>query len=126
MPVEKNRLNLARQKSAEGRAEFNAARYLSAAKLFEEASLLNSSVPDYVYNAAISYFKCDRLRDAEMAIKRAMKVAPTNTTYMTEAGFIYLALNLPLRAKVNFEKVLSLEPGSKRAVEGLALAGKKK
>lgn len=123
--LDKAKVNLAKGKLSAARIEFASERFLNAARLFEEASLLNSSVPEYQYSAAIAYMKADRLRDAETYIKRALKLAPNNAAYLTEAGYIYLALDLKLRARAQFERALNIDPNSRRAVEGMALSKKK-
>jgi len=64
-----------------------------------------------------------RYKEAERAIGRALQLEPANAEYLAEAGHIFIALGMPLRARGSFERALRIEPSNERAREGLSKIG---
>jgi Tfp pilus assembly protein PilF len=63
--------------------------------------------------------KQHKFRNAEKAINRALKFEPQNADYLTEIGFVYLALGFSAKANACFEKALKISPDNARASEGM-------
>jgi curved DNA-binding protein CbpA len=110
---------LAEQKFKEGIYELDRRKYEDAAQLFGAAAYLNDTESKYHYYLSIAMSKDGKLKDAERAISRAIKIEPFKASYLAEAGHIYLALDLPKRAKGNFDKALDIDSKNKRAQEGI-------
>lgn len=125
IPADKNKLFEANKRYNAGKAEMSSGRFKSAARLFDAAANLDSTASEYSFHASMAHLRSENLREAEKAIQQALKLAPQNPHYLSEAGHIYLALKLSLRARSHFEKALSEQPGNKRAHEGMALLPKK-
>ncbi len=100
-------------------AELDSRNYSEAAKLFGAAAYLDDLDSRYHYFSGIALSKDRRYKEAERALNRALRAEPFKASYLAEAGHVYLALGLPLRAKGNFDKALKLEANNKRAKEGM-------
>jgi tetratricopeptide (TPR) repeat protein len=90
-----------------------------AEMLFHHAIYLDGSWGKYFYFYAKTLVKLEKCRDAEKAIKEALKLEPLNVDYLTEAGSIYQVVGLPQRARKNFGEALRLQPSNIKAHEGM-------
>jgi tetratricopeptide (TPR) repeat protein len=122
-PLDRNR-NLARTRYTEGRGCLAGGNDKDAMTLFGQAVYLDGSVPDYHYYYGIALLKNEKIRDAEVSIRKALNLSPDNASYMTELGYIYLKLGFKIRAKNIFEKALKIEPSFARAADGIRKAEK--
>ncbi len=105
----------------EGRAALREARHEDATRLFAEAAYLDSMDARYHYFSGKALTKGGRHKEAERAIQRALKIDPENPDYYAEAGYIFLALEFPLRARSNFLRAVELNPSHERARDGLQM-----
>lgn len=117
--IEKSNVEIAKHKFKEGVDAFRKKSFNEAVELFGQAAYLDSSNPNYYFHEGIALEKEKRYREAEKACRQAVKLDPLNADYLAELGFIYLKLDLPLRAKSSFETALKYNPSSKKAVQGL-------
>lgn len=109
----------ARAAFEEGKNQFRKNNFPEAELLFGQAAYYDSSISEYQYHYSLVLVKLNKLKAAEKAVERALGLEPTNTTYISELGFIYLGLGFPLRAKGLFEKALKMDPGHAKALEGM-------
>ncbi len=109
----------ARAKFEEGKLELRKKNYADAALLFGQASYFDQWTADYHYYYGLALMKQDKFKDAEKAMEKALKLAPSNADYLSELGFVFLGLSFPTRAKAFFEKALKLDPENMRAKEGI-------
>ena len=79
-------------------------------------------MPTYYFHMGLAYERIKKFREAEKAIRHALKLDPFNADYLTELGHIYLKLDLQLRAQTIFEKALKFDPSNERALKGLQQA----
>jgi curved DNA-binding protein CbpA len=112
-------VQVAAQRFKEGMDNLDSRNYSEAAKLFGAAAYLDDLDSRYHYFSGIALSKDRKYKEAERAFNRALRAEPFKASYLAEAGHVYLALGLPLRAKGNFEKALKLEANNKRAKEGM-------
>ncbi len=110
---------IAGQRFREGMHALERADYLDAAQLFGAAAYLRPSVPKYHFFNGMALSKGGKIKEAERAISRALKADPFNAVYLAEVGHLYLKLGLPLRARGNFQRALNIQPGNKRALQGI-------
>jgi tetratricopeptide (TPR) repeat protein len=118
-PVELSNEDLARRKFEQGKIALWNGKLPEAEMLFHHAVYLDGSWGKYFYFYAKTLVKLEKCRDAEKAIKEALKLEPLNVDYLTEAGSIYQVMGLPQRARKNFEEALRLQPSNKKAHEGM-------
>lgn len=118
-PGEADNTELARQKFEEGKDVYREGKFAEAARFYSEAAYLDGSVPNYNFHTGVALLKNEDHKDAERAMRRALKSEPFNPDYLAEAGHVYLALGFPLRAKGNFQRALKVRPDQKRALEGM-------
>ncbi len=114
-------IETAKDKFSQGMKKFEKRHYEDAAELFGQAGYMNNDEPDYFFYYGLSLYKLGKLKEAEGAIRNALKMKPAHVEYLAEIGHIYLELGYPLRAKSNFEKALKTRPSHKRTLEGMAL-----
>lgn len=95
--------------------------YDEAVTLFGQAVYLDSSKPKYHFYYGLALREVGRFKDAEKAILKAIELWPQNADYVAELGYLYLRLEMKLRARKTFERALSIEPENKKAKEGIAL-----
>ncbi len=107
------------QKFNEGMELFKDGRYGEACTLFGQAVYLSPQVAKYHLYYGISLSYVNKNKDAEQEILRAIQLSPDNDEYLVELGNLYLRLGMKLRARRTFERVLSISPHNKRALEGL-------
>jgi curved DNA-binding protein CbpA len=117
--IESNNIEIASTRFRKGKEAYKKRSYAEAAELFGQAAYLDGSVPDYHFNMGLALEKAKRLREAEKALRQALKIAPYNANYLAELGHIYLQLDLRLRAMTTFEKAIKFDPSNERAAEGL-------
>ncbi|MFA4829479.1 MAG: DUF4388 domain-containing protein [Thermodesulfovibrionales bacterium] len=110
---------LAKEKFGEGTKKFAAHDLTQALELFGQAAYLHNSIAKYHYYYGLTLNKLGRLKEAEKAVQRALKIEPANADYLAEAGHIYLSLGFQGRAKTTFEAALKLSPAHQRAKEGI-------
>lgn len=111
--------DVAVQRFKEAMAELKQNSLTEAVRLLGEATYYDSSIAKYHYYYGIALSRLGRLREAEKAMQRALKIEPSNVDYLIEAGYIYLSIGSPLRAKGSFEKALKIMPSNAKAKEGL-------
>ena len=104
-------------KFEEGRLAFWNTDFLKAERLLRYAVYSDNQTGKYHYYHAKSLCKLKKFKEAEKAIKQAIKLEPTQPDYLLEAGNIYHALGLMNKAKNSFENVLKLQPSNKKAQE---------
>lgn len=117
--IESSNVEIARVRFREGKEAFGRMAFSNAAELFGQAAYLDSSVPNYYFYMGLAYEKAKKLREAEKALRHALKMDPFNSDYLAELGHVYLRLNLKLRARTTFEKALKFDPSNERAIAGL-------
>jgi tetratricopeptide (TPR) repeat protein len=110
----------ARMKFDEGRVAFRKERYGEAELLFGQATYFDSSVAEYHFYYGLCLFRQAKVKAAEKAIARALKLDPFNADYLAELGFVFSTLGFPARAKGLFEKALKVSPRHERAHAGAA------
>jgi tetratricopeptide (TPR) repeat protein len=110
---------LAHQYFEQGKIEFWNGNFSEAEILFQHALYLCSASAKYFYYYAKTLLKVHKFREAEKAIREALKADPYNSDYLTEAGYIYHALGLSARAEENFEMALGVEPSHIHAQKGI-------
>ncbi|MDA8433588.1 MAG: DnaJ domain-containing protein [Nitrospiraceae bacterium] len=110
----------AKMKFEEGRAAFKKEQYGEAELLFGQATYFDSSVAVYHFYYGLSLFRQAKVKAAEKAIARAVKLDPFNADYLAELGFVFTTLGFPARAKGLFEKALKISPRHERARAGAA------
>jgi curved DNA-binding protein CbpA len=94
----------------QGKVAFWNGNFSEAEILFQHAVYLWNSSAKYFYYHAKTLLKLGKFREAEKAIRKALKIDPSNSDYLTEAGYIYHALGLSNRAEDTFEMALGKEP----------------
>jgi curved DNA-binding protein CbpA len=117
--IESDNIEIARTRFGEGKKAFKKRSYAEAAELLGQAAYLDGSVPDYHFSLGLALEKAKRLREAEKALRHALKIAPYNANYLAKLGHVYLQLDLKLRATTTFEKAIKFDPSNERAAEGL-------
>ncbi|MEW6066937.1 MAG: DUF4388 domain-containing protein [Nitrospirota bacterium] len=114
-----NNIVMALQRFQEGQTAFEKGLYSAAVELFGQAIYLDSTVPVYHFYLGLTNSKLNKLRVAEKEMSKAIEMDPFNADYITELGYVYLALGLKLRAKSTFEKAMKLAPSNKKTLKGL-------
>jgi tetratricopeptide (TPR) repeat protein len=117
---------LAHQYFEQGKMEFWNGNFSEAEILFQHVLYLCNSSAKYFYYYAKTLLKLEKFREAEKAIRMALKLDSSNSDYLTEAGYIYHALGLSNRAEENFEMALDVEPShmkARRGIEGIRESG---
>jgi len=120
--IEKSTVEIARVRFTEGREAMKNRAFDDAVELFGQATYLDSSMPTYYFHMGIAYERLKKFREAEKALRHALKLDSFNVDYLAELGHVYLKLNLPLRAKTIFEKALKFDPSHERSIKGLQQA----
>lgn len=110
---------LARNEFEQGKIEFWNGNLPKAEMFLHNAVSLDDSCGKYFYFYAKTLLKLGKSRDAEKAVKEALKIEPLNTDYLTEAGHIYDVIGLSHAARENFDEALRLQPANIRAHEGM-------
>ncbi len=98
---------------------FNKENYGLALRVFGKAVVLDGSVPEYHFYYGIALLKSGRTKEAEVSMKKALKLDPGNADYMAELGYLYLELGFKARAKSTFQRALEINPQNIKAAEGL-------
>lgn len=96
--------------------------YNNAATFFGQAVYLDSLKPKYHFYYGLALKETGRYKEAEKAFLKAIELWPQNADYVAELGYLYLGLEMKLRAKRTFEKALSIDPENRKAREGLKLS----
>jgi curved DNA-binding protein CbpA len=117
--LESNNVEKAKARFRKGKETFRERSYTEAAELFGRAVYLDSSVADYHFYLGLALEKEKKLREAEKALRQALKIEPFNADYIAELGYIYLQLGFKLRAKNTFEKAIRIDRNNERAAKGL-------
>lgn len=97
--------------------------YHDAATAFGKAVYLDSSKPKYHFYYGLALRESGKYKEAEKSLLKAIELWPGNADYVTELGYLYLRLDMKLRARKTFERALSIDPNSKKARDGLKLSG---
>lgn len=93
--------------------------FSDAVTAFGQAVYLDPAKPRYHYYYGLSLVEVGKYKDAERSLLKAIELWPDNPDYVAELGFLYLRLDMKLRAKKTFERALAMAPDHKRAKEGL-------
>ena len=118
-PTERSNEEIADVRFKEGQKALKNGFFTDAAELFGQAAYLNGSLPVYFFYMGLAYERAKKFREAEKALRHALKLDPFNSDYLTELGHIYLKLDLLLRAQTAFEKALTINPSHEKALKGL-------
>lgn len=92
--------------------------YSDAVTAFGQAVYLDPAKPRYHFYYGLSLIEVGKYKDAERSLLKAIELWPDNPDYVTELAFLYLRLDMKLRAKKTFERALTMAPDHKRAKEG--------
>lgn len=107
------------QKYQEGIEHYQRKAYAEAVTAFGQAVYLDANKPRYHFYYGLALREAGKYKEAERALLKAIELLPDNPDYVTELGYLYLRLDMKLRAKKTFERALSMAPAHKRAKEGL-------
>jgi curved DNA-binding protein CbpA len=97
-----------------------------AAELFEMATDLDCSMPEYPYMYGRVLGSLGRNKEALQALNRANELKPLDPDILVEMGHIYLSLGFPARAASYLNQAIKIEPSNKRAQDGLRKTSRKK
>jgi len=114
--------DLALEKFETGMRFYQEKSYHDAATAFGQAVYLDSSKPRYHFYYGLALRECGRYKEAEKSLLKAIELWPSNADYVAELGYLYLRLDMKLRARKTFERALSIDPNSKKARDGLKLS----
>ena len=103
----------------EGKFRMKENNFVDAELLFGQAAYFDDTVAEYHYHYGLALIKLDKLKLAEKAINRALKLDPKNADYLAKLGFVCLELNLPIKAKTFFRQALEISPDHTSASEGI-------
>ncbi|MFZ3137080.1 MAG: DUF4388 domain-containing protein [Thermodesulfovibrionales bacterium] len=109
----------ARELFEEGKIQLRKNNYLEAELLFGQAAYFDGTIPEYHYYYGLTLMKLNKFKHAEKAINRALKLDPKNADYLAKLGFVYLKLDLPMKAKAFFRQALGISPDHASASEGM-------
>jgi len=105
--------------------EFKKNNFEAAVKLFQEAAEMSPQAAQYWSYLSLSLSKLPhKLKEAEAALLKAIKLEPLNAEHYTNLGSLYLKAGLNKRASGQFEKALKFDSGNVRAQKGLKEAKK--
>ncbi len=96
--------------------------YDDAATSFGQAVYLDGSKPKYHFYYGLALREVGKYKEAEKSLLKAIELWPNNTDYVTELGYLYLRLDMKLRARKTFERALSIDPNNKKARDGLKMS----
>jgi hypothetical protein len=103
----------------EGNIQLRENNYTEAELLFGQAAYFDGTIPEYHYYYGLTLMSLNKFKHAEKAINRAIKLDPKNAGYLAKIGFVYLELNLPIKAKAFFRQALEISPDHASASEGM-------
>jgi tetratricopeptide (TPR) repeat protein len=109
----------ARELFEEGKLHLRRNNDAAAELFFRKAAYFDSTIAEYHYYYGLTLMRLNKFHLAEKAINRALKFEPQNPNYLAELGYVYLALNFPMKAKAFFQKTLEISPDHARACEGI-------
>jgi DnaJ domain/Domain of unknown function (DUF4388)/PilZ domain len=107
----------------EGKKHFRKHDYKDAELLFGQAVYFDKTISEYHYHCGLALMKQNKLEKAARTMEESLRLEPYNTTYLSELGFVYLALGFPKRARGLFERALRKSPDHARSLEGLRKIG---
>lgn len=87
--------------------------------LFGQAAYFDGTIAEYHYYYGLTLMKLNKFHHAEKAINRALKLDPKNADYFSKLGSVYLALDLPMKARAFFRQALKITPEHAGASEGM-------
>jgi len=100
--------------------EFKKGNFWGATDAFKWAIKLNPEKAKYWSHLSLAFSKMEkRLKDAEEALLRAIKIEPYNADHYVNLGHIYLMAGMKKRAFSQFEKAIKLDPENAKATKGL-------
>lgn len=103
-----------------GLQEYKQGNYWGAADSFNWACRMDPKRGKYWYYLALTLKKIPKkLKQAEEAMREAVRLEPYKAEYYIELGNIYLKAGLRKRAKTQFEKALKIKPNNPEAQEAL-------
>ena len=101
----------------EGNKAFKAGRYEEAVKRYTEAAQHNPTNAVYYSNRAMAYLKLGRYTAAEAECDIALQLDVTSVKALLRRGSAQLAQGRLEEARADFQRVLSLEPQNRQALE---------
>lgn len=110
---------MAQGKYRQGRQSLDNQDDENAMTLLGQAVYLEESVPDYHFYYGIALLRNKKIREAEVSIRKAVRLSPHNADYLSELGHIYLNLGFMARAKNTFDKALKINPSHIHVAEGM-------
>jgi len=103
--------------------EFKKNKFDIAVSLFRQAVEINPQQAQYWSYLSLSLSKLPhKLKEAEEALLKAIKLEPLNEEHYADLGLLYLKAGLNKRALGQFEKALRFDPGNVKAQKGLKQA----
>jgi len=107
-----------------GILEYKAGNYWQAIDAFGWATRLNPGKPKYWSRLSLALTRIPgRLKQAEEALREAIRLEPFNGDHYARLGQIYLKAGLKKRARTHFEKALKIDSGNEEALKGLEKLG---
>lgn len=103
-----------------GVEEFKKGNFWGAVDSLKWAVKFNPKKTKYWSYLSLSFTKIpNRLKDAEEALLKAIKLDPYNAEHYVNLGMIYVKAGMKKRAQHQFEKALKFDPGNVTAKKGL-------
>ena len=107
--------------------EFKKGKFEAAVDLFRQAVDIDPEKPQYWSYLSLSLSKVPhKMKEAEEALLKAIKLEPLNGEHYANLGSIYLKAGLHKRAAGQFEKALKFDSENVKAQEGLKQAKESK
>ncbi|NOZ26069.1 MAG: tetratricopeptide repeat protein [Nitrospirae bacterium] len=107
-----------------GIREYKTGNYWQAIDAFGWATRLNPDKPKYWSRLSLALTRIPgRLKQAEEALREAIRLEPFNGEHHARLGRIYLKAGLKKRARTHFEKALKFDSGNEEALKGLEELG---
>ncbi|MBI1811921.1 MAG: tetratricopeptide repeat protein [Nitrospirae bacterium] len=107
--------------------EFKKGKFEDAVALFRQATEVDAEKPQYWSYLSLSLSKVPhKMKEAEDALLKAIKLEPLNGEHYVNLGSLYLKAGLHKSASGQFEKALKFDPGNVNAQKGLKQAKESK
>lgn len=112
--------NTAEDHFKQGTTEFKKGNYLGAINHFKWAIKIDPDNANYLSYLSLAYSKVPgKLKDAEEALHKAIKLEPFKADLHANLGLIYIKAGLKKKAHSSFQKALKIEPLHNKAKKGL-------
>jgi len=112
----------ARALKLKGNNHFNKKEYNEAKECYDSAIGFDDSCANYYFNRSAVFYCLNDLTNALKDAKRAVELAPTNSSALTRLGFTLMKMNPPQydEAEKIYERALEIDPKNIRSSKGLA------